>query len=107
MGFSRDSSLEPVQVEPGRARRLETPLLKPGVRPGFQPKHTKKKDQPNGWSFKKIAPSTHFIRAQRGNEDSGLRAADGALFFILVDFRRSENQKGDFARCDGRLRALP
>ena len=27
MGFSRDESLEPVQVEPGRARRLETPLL--------------------------------------------------------------------------------
>ena len=26
----------------------ETPLLKPGVRPGFQPKHTKK-ERPTGW----------------------------------------------------------
>lgn len=32
---------------------------------------------------------------------------DALFFFILVDFRESENQKGSFARCDGRLRALP
>ena len=32
---------------------------------------------------------------------------DALFFFILVDFRESENQKGSFARCDGRLEALP
>jgi len=34
-------------------------------------------------------------------------AAASDSFFILVDFRKSENQKGDSARCGERLRALP
>jgi len=36
-----------------------------------------------------------------------LRVCGRAFCSFLVDFRKSENQKGDFARCDGRLRALP
>ena len=32
---------------------------------------------------------------------------DALFFFILVDFRESENQKGSFAICGWRLRALP
>ena len=37
-----------------------------------------------------------------------LRDLRVALFlFFLVDFRKSENQKGDSALCGARLRALP
>ena len=32
---------------------------------------------------------------------------DALLFFIFVDFRESENQKGNFAICGWRLEALP
>ena len=58
--------------------------------PGFNLNKQKRKDQPFGWSFQRLRD---------------LRVA--LLFFILVDFRESENQKGSFARCDGRLEALP
>ena len=70
--------LRSLEAEPQVAlRRARNPFLKLGVRPGFQLKQTKKKDQPNGWSFQRLR-----------------RLRTALLFFFLVDFRKGENQEG-------------
>ena len=71
--------------DPARSSRAGWPdsaesgtlFLIPGVRPGNQPKQTKKKDQPSGWSFQRLRD---------------LRVA--LFFFILVDFRKAKIKKG-------------
>ena len=125
-------------------RRARNSPLKPGVRPGFQSKQTKRKDRPFGRSFQRVArpagrafafilvdsgqktgikrgfrhlrmatqgsalrtrslsrkagesfisPSTHFIRAQRGNKDSDLRAGRDwyGAFFSHIQENHTDN----------------
>ena len=87
--------LRSLEAEPQVAiRRWRNSLLKPGARPGFQPKYTKRKTVPFGRSFQKLRITllllTHGVRKRI--VAYGLR--DALFFFILVDFRMCENQKG-------------
>ena len=55
-----------------------------------------------------VCAYTHYIRAQRGNEDSGLRAADALSDYFLIETRVGHRvSRGDFGLCGVRLRALP
>ena len=52
--------------------------------------------------------STHFVRAQRGNKDSDLRA--GARVFFIFKLKPGSDtgfQEGNSGLCGVRLRALP
>ena len=86
--------LRSLEAEPQVAsRRTRNPLLKPGVRPGFQFKHQKNRS-PQRAKFSEKTTLLGGLFHERTLCAKYCASADALFLFFLVDFRKSENQKG-------------